>query len=385
MRLSARMMGFLASASLLMTPLASVQAQETVTIGGNLELTGAAAAYGAPAGQALELAIEQVNKDGGILGGKELKAEIIDNRSDLTESASVATRLSDSDAVAILGPTATGVSKAAIPVTNEAGVPNMFAASTGDELTLDDSGNVMDWIFRVCFEDSYQGLAAGKYAASELGKKKAYIITDQALDYSLSLADSFTETFTANGGEIVGSASYQSGDTDFQALLSNLVGQDIDLIYIPGYYTETGLIIKQARELGVDTPIMGGDGYASETLIELAGAENANDIYYTTHFSLQDEDPQVQDFIKNFEAKFGNRPDTFSALGYDAAMLLIDAIERAGSTDREAIRQAIAETKDFDGITGTFSMDDQHNPTKPTLMIHLQNGEVADLANASAE
>ncbi|MGX7091919.1 ABC transporter substrate-binding protein [Hutsoniella sourekii] len=385
MRLSKRMMGFLASASLLMTPLANVQAQETVTIGGNLELTGAAAAYGAPAGQALELAIEQVNKDGGILGGKELKAEIIDNRSDLTESASVATRLSDSDAVAILGPTATGVSKAAIPVTNEAGVPNMFAASTGDGLTLDDSGNVMDWIFRVCFEDSYQGLAAGKYAASELGKKKAYIITDQALDYSLSLADSFTETFTANGGEIVGSASYQSGDTDFQALLSNLVGQDIDLIYIPGYYTETGLIIKQARELGVDTPIMGGDGYASETLIELAGAENANDIYYTTHFSLQDEDPQVQDFIKNFEAKFGNRPDTFSALGYDAAMLLIDAIERAGSTDREAIRQAIADTKDFDGITGTFSMDDQHNPTKPTLMIHLQNGEVADLANASAE
>lgn len=378
-------LGLMAGSLLLVGGAGSVHAQDEIVIGGNLELTGNASAYGAPAAQALEMLVEEVNAAGGILDGKQLKAEIIDNQSDLTESASIATRLADSEAVGIIGPTATGVTKAAIPVTNRAGVANIFAASTGDGLTLDESGSVLEYIFRVCFEDSYQGLAAGTYASKELGFKKAYIITDQALEYSMALADAFTETFTRNGGEIVGTQAYQSGDTDFSAILSGLLGQDLDLIYIPGYYTETGLIIKQARELGITAPIMGGDGYHSETLMELAGKENATDIYFTTHFSLEDEDPKVQTFIQNFEAKFGNKPDTFSALGYDAASLLVDAIERAGSTDRDAIQKALAETKDFAGITGTFSIDEQHNPTKPTLMLKLEQGEVADIQEASAE
>lgn len=360
-------------------------AQETIIIGGNLELTGNAAAYGSPSADAMNLFIEQINSSGGILNGKMLEAQIIDNQSDLTESASIATRLADSEAVGIIGPTATGVSKAAIPITNDAGVPNVFAATTGDGLTLSDDGSLLEYIFRVCFEDSYQGLAAGTFASQELEFSKAIIITDQALDYSLALADSFTETFTENGGEIIETQSYQSGDTDFTALLTSLVGKDFDLIYIPGYYTETGLIIKQAREMGITQAIMGGDGYHSDTLVELAGASNANDIYFTTHFSEQADNPKVQEFLTAFQEKYGRSADTFSALGYDAIALLVDAIERAGSTDREAIRQALEDTKEFEGVTGTFSMDEHHNPTKSALMITLQNGEISEVSEAFAE
>lgn len=360
-------------------------AQETIIIGGNLELTGNAAAYGSPAADAINLFIEQINAKGGILDGSMLEAQIIDNQSDLTESASIATRLSDSEAVGIIGPTATGVAKAAIPITNQSGIPNIFAATTGDGLTLTDDGSLLEYIFRVCFEDSYQGLAAGTYTAEELGLSKAFIITDQALDYSLALADSFTQTFTENGGEIIGTQSYQSGDTDFSAILTSLLGQDFDVLYVPGYYTETGLLIKQAREMGIMQPIIGGDGFHSNTLVELAGASNATDIYFTTHFSEESEEPKVQEFLKAFEEKFNRPADTFSALGYDAIGLLVDSIERAGSTDRDAIRQALEETESFEGITGTFSMDENHNPTKSALMLRLDNGEIAEVAEASAE
>lgn len=359
-------------------------AQDNIIIGGNLELTGNAAAYGSPAADAMALFIEQINEQGGILDGRMLEAQIIDNQSDLTESASIATRLSDSEAVGIIGPTATGVAKAAIPITNQAGIPNIYAATTGDGLTLADDGSLLEYIFRVCFEDSYQGLAAGAYTANELGYKKAIIITDQALDYSLALADSFTQTFTEAGGEILETQSYQSGDTDFSALLTSLIGKDFDILYIPGYYTETGLIIKQAREMGITQPIMGGDGYHSDTLVELAGANNASDIYFTTHFSEESDNPKVQEFLSDFEAKFGRSADTFSALGYDAISLMVDAIERAGSTDRDAIRQALEDTENFEGVTGTFSMDENHNPTKSALMLKLENGEIAEVAEASA-
>lgn len=193
-------LGLLAMVGLALSP-AHISAQEKVVIGANLELTGNASAYGAPAADALDLLIEETNQAGGVLGGKLLEMELYDNRSELTESASVATRLSQGEAVAILGPTATGMTKAAIPISNQAGIPNIFAASTGDGLTLDKDGSVLDYIFRVCFEDSYQGLAAGKYASQTLNFKKAYIVTDQALDYSLALADAFTQTFTEGGGE----------------------------------------------------------------------------------------------------------------------------------------------------------------------------------------
>ena len=360
-------------------------AEDTIKIGGNLELSGAAAAYGTPIAEALQLAVEQRNEAGGLLDGQQLELFITDNQSDLTEAASVATKLISQDVVGIIGPTATGVAKAAIPIISEGKMPTILGASTGDGLTLDESGNVLEYLFRVCFEDSFQGLAAGQYATETLEASSAIIITDQALDYSLGLADSFTERFEANGGSIIKTESYTSGDTDFSAILTSLLGQDFDILYISGYYTETGLIIKQARELGITQPIIGGDGYHSKTLIELAGAENASDIYFTTHFYEGNDDPKTQQFIDDFSAKFGKQPDTFAALGYDAANLLLDAIEIAGSTDTEAITQAIGEIENFEGITGTFSFDDNHNPIKPALMLKLENGEIASAEEVSAE
>lgn len=360
-------------------------AQETIKIGGNLELSGAAAAYGTPIAEALELAIEQRNAAGGILDGQMIELLITDNQSDLTEAASVATKLISQDVVGIIGPTATGVAKAAIPIITEGEMPTILGASTGDGLTLAEDGSVLEYLFRVCFEDSFQGLAAGQYASETLAAESAIIITDQALDYSLGLADSFTQRFEENGGSIVTTQSYTSGDTDFSAILTSLLGQDFDILYIPGYYTETGLIIKQAREMGIMQPIIGGDGYHSKTLIDLAGAENATDIYFTTHFYEGNDDPKTQQFIEDFSEKFGKQPDSFAALGYDASNLLLDAIERAGSTDRQAIIQAIGETQDFEGITGTFSFDDAHNPIKPALMLKLENGEITSAEEVSAE
>lgn len=360
-------------------------AQDTIKIGGNLELSGAAAAYGTPIAEALELAIEQKNDAGGLLDGQLIELLITDNQSDLTEAASVATKLISQDVVGIIGPTATGVAKAAIPIITEGEMPTILGASTGDGLTLAEDGSVLEYLFRVCFEDSFQGLAAGEYASEILTADSAIIITDQALDYSLGLADSFTQRFEENGGSILNTQSYTSGDTDFSAILTTLLAQDFDILYIPGYYTETGLIIKQAREMGITQPIIGGDGYHSKTLIELAGAENATDIYFTTHFYEGNDDPKTQQFIDDYSEKFGKQPDTFAALGYDASNLLLDAIERAGSTDRQAIIKAIGETQDFEGITGTFSFDEEHNPIKPALMLKLENGEIVSAEEVSAE
>lgn len=375
--------GLLLSTALLTTQ--TTYAQDTIKIGGNLELSGAAAAYGTPIAEALELAIEQKNDAGGLLDGQLIELLITDNQSDLTEAASVATKLISQDVVGIIGPTATGVAKAAIPIITEGEMPTILGASTGDGLTLAEDGSVLEYLFRVCFEDSFQGLAAGEYASEILTADSAIIITDQALDYSLGLADSFTQRFEENGGSILNTQSYTSGDTDFSAILTTLLAQDFDILYIPGYYTETGLIIKQAREMGITQPIIGGDGYHSKTLIELAGAENATDIYFTTHFYEGNDDPKTQQFIDDYSEKFGKQPDTFAALGYDASNLLLDAIERAGSTDRQAIIKAIGETQDFEGITGTFSFDEEHNPIKPALMLKLENGEIVSAEEVSAE
>ena len=363
----------------------SASAQDTVLIGANYELSGDAASYGSVMANGLELAIELVNAEGGVLDGAMLESLILDNQSNLTESASVATRLVSEDIVGIVGPATTGDAQAQIPIVNEAGIPAILPAATGDGITLDDSGNVLDYLFRFCFEDYYQGSAAAAYSSETLGATTAAIITDQALDYSQGLSDAFVTEFEERGGTIVTTESYSSGDNDFSAILTSLLVQEFDVLYIPGYYTEGGLIIQQARQMGITQPIVAGDGFASPTLVELAGAENANDIHYTSHFSTQSEEPIVQEFLAAYEEKFGVEPDAFAALGYDAAMLLIDAVERAGSTDPKAVKDAIAETTEFAGVTGTFAVDENHNPVKPATMITLQNGEITSAELVSAE
>lgn len=366
--------------------LPSVSAQETIVIGGNFESTGAAAAYGSVMARALELAVELRNQEGDVLEGYNLATEILDNKSDLTESSSVATRLVSNDAViGIIGAATTGAAQAEIPAITEAGVPTILPAATGDGITLADDESVLEYLFRVCFADSYQGTAGASYAFNELGAKKVAILTDQATDYSQGLANAFTKKYEELGGEVVATESFQSGDTDFSATLTTLLTKEFDVLYIPAYYTEVGLIIKQARELGINAAILGGDGLHSDTLVELAGKENANDVYFTTHFSPTSTDEDVQNFLKAYKDKFGTEADTFAALSFDASNLMIDAIERAGKADRAEVTKAIAETKDFDGVTGTFSIDAEHNPVKGVTVIKLQGGEIESSTEYTVE
>lgn len=346
----------------------------TVKIGGNFELSGGASAYGTPMNNAVDLAIKQINEKGGVLG-EDVAYVSYDNTSVAQEAASVATRLATEDQVtAIIGPATTGDANAQTPVIDRAGVPAVLPAATGDEVTMKDGETVWEYIFRVCFQDSFQGEVLANFAQNDLGAEKAIILQDNSTDYAVGLSDAFRSVFK---GEVVDELNFSDGDTDFNAILTNIRDKDFDVIFIPGYYEEAGLLIKQAREMGIDQPILGPDGFANSTLVELASTQNVNDVYYTGHFTPNSEEPAVKEFMAAFEEEYGVEADSFAALAYDAANLVLQAIETAGTVDSDAVTEAIATTTDFSGVTGTFSLDENHNPVKSTFVIEMQNGEEA--------
>jgi len=215
------------------------------------------------------------------------------------------------------------------------------------------------------------------FAADNLSAEKAVIIMDSSSDYGKGLAKNFKENFVAAGGTIVAEEAYVAGDTDFNAILTKIKGIDFDVIYIPGYYNEAGLIIKQARAQGITAPVLGADGFDSPVLLELAGADALNDIYFTNHYSSLDKDPAVIKFIEDFKAKYNKEPDAFNALGYDLAKFVADAIGRAENLNGESIKNALEATENFVGVTGTLSVDENHNPVKSIVVIGLENGEQA--------
>ena len=359
----------------------------TVKLGGNFELTGNVAAYGSAMDNAVKLAVEQKGK----LLDKELKYVSYDNKSEKTEVASVAKKLVSEKVVGVVGPATTGDAQVSIPIMEQAKIPAVFPATTGDGITLKDAKNpesVYDYIFRVCFSDNYQGVVGAGFVSQKFPNAKVAVLQDSASDYSKGLSEAFEKTYTDAkiGGQIVAKETYQSKDTDFQAVLTSLKSKSFDVLYIPGYYEEVGLIIKQARELGITQPIVGGDGLASDKLAALAGnSSNLSNVFYTAHFSAKSTDTDVQEFIKAYKEKYGTTPDSFSALAYDAAQLLMKAIEKAGSTDAQAIKKALAESTDFDGVTGTFTMGKDHTPVKSTVVIEFQNGEEVSAKEYSAQ
>lgn len=367
-----------------MAGLTSISAQETLKLGGNFELTGSVASYGTPMHEGVALAVKEINEAGGLLG-QEIEYIYYDNQSNLTETASIATRLVDEGVFGVIGPATSGDVQAQIPVINNAGVPAISPAGTLDNITLDEDGNVFEYLFRVCFEDSYQGEAGANFIHTDLELSNAAVVTDLASDYSLGVSDAFTAKFTDLGGNVVVTESVQAGDTDFSAVITTLLAQDFDVLYMPIYYNEAGLFIKQAREMGLTQPIVGSDGYHSDTLIDLAGPANANDVYFTTHFSTASEDPKVQEFLAAFETEYGKQADTFAALAYDAAYLIFEAVERGESAERDSVQQELAATDNFEGVTGTFAIDENHNPVKPALMLGLQNGEIVSSQEVTAE
>lgn len=357
-----------------------------IKIGLNYELSGEVASYGQSSVDGIMMAFEEINAAGGI-DGKKIVPVQVDNKSNPAEATSVATRLMTQDkVVAQLGPATSGDFMATIPVAMGNKVPIISASATADDgVTVDGKGNVNDYVFRLCFNDSFQGVTMANFAFENLGAKKAVIIKDTSSDYGKGLAENFKVTFEEKGGQIVAEEGYVGKDKDFNAILTNVKGKDFDVIFIPGYYQEAGLIIKQARDLGINAPILGGDGFDSPVLLELAGAEALNNVYYSNHYSSLDQDPLVQEFIAGYKEKYGVEPNAFNALGYDLGKYIADAVDRADSNDSEAVKNALAETKGFQGVTGTFDMGVDHNPVKSIVVIGLENGVQATSVKVEAK
>lgn len=347
-----------------------------VKIGLNYELTGPVASYGEASVQGILMAFDEINEAGGINGMKIVPVKV-DNKSDAAEATSLATRLmTQENIVACLGPATSGNYQATIPEAMGNGIPIISASATADDgVTVDKNGTVNDYVFRLCFNDSFQGITMANFASDNLKAKKAVVIKDTSSDYAKGLAENFITTFKKSGGEIVAEEGYVSKDKDFKAILTKIASKDFDVIFLPGYYQEAGLVIKQARELGIDAPVLGADGFDSPVLLELAGADALNNVYFSNHYSSLDQDPLVQNFITAYKEKNdGAEPGAFQALGYDLGKFIADAIKRAGSDDPEAIKDALAATKDFAGVTGSFSMGKDHNPIKSIVVIGLENG-----------
>jgi len=353
----------------------SAKDSNTIKVGLDYELSGAVATYGQSLVAGIELAFEEINKNGGVLG-KQIETVKADNKSDTAESANVASKLATRDkVVAILGPATSGNTKAAAPIAIQNKVPLISASATADDVTVDSNGKVREYVFKTCFSDSFQGVIMAQFAAGDMAKKNAALLVDSTSDYSKGLAKNFKETFTKAGGTVITEQAYQAKDTDFKAVLTKIKGSNPDVIYLPGYYEEVGLIVKQARSLGLNVPILGGDGYESPKLVELAGKTALNEVYFTNHYSSKDTTPEVTKFKTAFKTKYGKEPDAFNALGYDLAYFLADGLKRAGVADPLKLKDALASTKDFKGITGTISIDANHNPVKSITILQEKDGE----------
>jgi branched-chain amino acid transport system substrate-binding protein len=352
----------------------SADNSDTIKLGVNYELSGNVATYGRSSVEGIELAVKEINEAGGI-DGKKIELVKYDNKSDVAEATTLTTKLITQDKVlAVMGPATSGAFKGTIPVAMQNKVPVVSGSATADDVTVDESG-VKEYAFRICFNDSYQGTGMANYALNNLNKSKAVVIMDSSSDYGKGLAENFTKTFEAGGGTIVAQEAYMAGDTDFNSIITKIKGEDFDVIFIPGYYEEAGLIIKQAREQGIDVPILGADGFDSPELVNLAGADALNDVYFSNHYSSLDQDPVVQDFIKSFESEYGKQPDAFNALGYDLARFVVEGVKRAEKLDGESVKNALEAIEDFNGVTGNFSVDENHNPVKALIVIELKDGK----------
>ncbi len=337
-----------------------------IVVGEFASLTGATATFGQGSHKGTQIAIDEINAAGGVLG-KQIRLVTEDDQSKPGEAATVVRKLIARDkAVAILGEVASSRSLEAAPICQQNKIPMISPASTNPKVT-----QVGDYIFRVCFIDPFQGTVLAKFALSK-GWKKAAILTDVKQDYSVGLSQFFKEYFTKNGGTIVAEQNYSTDDSDFNAQLTGIKTANPDCILASGYYTEAGLIAKQARQLGINAPLLGGDGWDSPSLVKVGGAAMEGN-FFSNHYSAEDKSEVVQGFLKKF--KDPAEADAMAALGYDSAMILADAIKRAGTTDGPALRDAIAATKEYQGVTGLITLDSQRNANKPAVILTIKDGK----------
>lgn len=381
MKIKKYMAGGLLAASLFLAACSNGGQEEagegdTVKIGSMFELTGSAAGYGTSMNNAVKMAVEEINAEGGI-DGKEIEIMEYDIQSDETQSAQSTTTLTTGDEVsAIVGPALTGTFQAAIPIADQNQVPIISPTATDDSVLEREDGSVYDFAYRACFTNSYQGQALAQFANENLQAEKAVIFADNSSDYAQGLTQTFEDTFQ---GEIVSVQNFTADQTDFSASLTNIEDMEFDVLYVPGYYEQAGPIIKQAREMGITQPILGPDGFGNEIIYDLAGENNMTNVFYTSHFAVESEDPKIQEFVSSYREQFDVEPDMFTGLAYDSVYIVKEAIERAGSTDPVAINEEIEKTENFEGVTGTFSFDENHNPVKSVSIIEIQEGAPTDI------
>jgi len=345
---------------------------DTIKIGHYASLTGENATFGTESDEGAKLAMKEINAAGGVLG-KQIEMETQDDQSKSEEAKTVATKFAaDDKIVAVLGEVASTRSMTAAPVFQRAGIPMISPSSTNEKVTQEG-----DYIFRVCFIDNFQGGVMAQFAANDLKAKKVAILREQTSDYSVGLSDVFTKEFKKLGGTITADASFKSSDTDYRSQLAK--AKDADAIFVPAYYNTVGTIARQARELGIKAPLLGCDGWDSPTLVEGAGGPGKalEGSYFSNHYSKDDKSPRVQEFVKAYTAEYGHAPSGLAALGYDAMKITALAIKTAGSADRAKIKDALAQTKDFPGVTGNITIDANRNASKPAVVLQIQGNNFA--------
>jgi branched-chain amino acid transport system substrate-binding protein len=343
---------------------------ERVRIGAFMALTGDTAQYGISALNGMRMAVEEANATGGA-GGRRVELIVQDTRSDAVETEVVVRRLAEELHVhALVGEVVSARSLAAARVAQAEGVPMLTPSATSPEVTA-----VGDYIFRSCYTDIFQGAAIARFAVENLGARRAAMLVDRDQSYSVDLARFIHDDFVRDGGEVIVEQDYHEGAADFSVQLAEVGTTKPDVIFIPGYYLEAGLLARQARSLGIEAPLVGGDGWDSPRLYEIGGQTLAGD-FFSTHFSAEDPDPQVQRFVADYRRLFTTAPDSFAATSYDAARIMLAAVARAPTLERRAIRDALAATRDFPGVTGSVTFNAERNAVKPVVVVRIgDNGK----------
>ena len=343
-----------------------------ILVGEYGSMTGPQATFGQSTHNGIMMAIDEINAKGGI-NGRKIKVITEDDQSKQEEAANAVTKLiSQNNVIAVLGEVASSASIAAAPICQQNKVPMITPSSTNPEVTKKG-----DYIFRICFTDDYQGHSLGEYVGKTEGIKRAAILTDVKSDYSQGLGHFFEERFTQDGGQIVARASYANGDSDFKSQLTSVKAANPQILFVPGYYTDIGQIAIQSRDLGMNVPLVGGDGWESPKLIEIGG-KALEGSYYSNHYFYGDPAPIVRDFVQKYKDRYGATPDALAALGYDAAHVLGDALSRSGGKGGSSLRDAIAGTKNFAAVTGTINIGPDRDAVGKKLVIEeIKNGALA--------
>ena len=349
---------------------------DTIKVGGLLEMTGGSASFGISGKNGIDLALKKINEKG-VLGGKKLSLVVADTKSEASEATNGMQKLISQDkVVAVIGPNQSSAVIASGAINNGAKVVDITPMGTNPDVTVDPkTKQVKPYSFRSCFIDPFQGTVMASFASNELKVKRAAIYIDNTSDYAKGLAQFFKENFVKNGGQVVIEEAYLQKDTDFKSTLTKIKAAKPDFIYIPGYYQEVGLIVKQAREMGINVPMAGGDGWDSAKLPEIAGKAALENTFFSSLYSPDDTSDLNKDFVAEYKKAYNTNPDVFAALAYDSTLLVAKAIEDAGSADPAKIAEAMAKIKGFKGVSGEVTFNEEHNPIKSAVIIEHKDGK----------